>query len=618
MTRTRRMTGTTIALAVATGLFASIAAQAQLPADPVERARVIAEIMQANASQLTIFDLQGRPVSQVGPRALQGRPSLSPDGKRIAVTKTDLDKEAQDIWIFDVATGEGIQLTTSESREGADGGVWSPDGSEVAYAALRGGYYGLYRQASDGQGTEELLYQGSAPLTLTEWSVDGRYLGYFQNDLAGGALFALPLETSGERKPIEIFRSERQLGGVHFSPDSRYVSYASNETGRNEVYVRPFAGGAEAEARQISKDGAQGLGFFRRDGRELYFLAANRSIMAVSVTPTATGLEFGEPTVLFPAPAGLQLGTGNTTISQNGERFVVAVPPALLMQLTVFDRQGEVLSTVGAPGVIVQPGLSPDGARIVAMVNDRQTGSNDIWTFDVATGEPTAITSTPTPENAPIWSPDGTHVAYVATRDSYAGIYRKAADGSGEEELLFRYTPGAGMVLTDWSPDGEFMTFFTGVLVLVPVATDQDPLERKEIDWLREEYDVLQGRFSPDGRFIAYLSNEANPDFLDVYIRPFDPDKPEAPPAGSVLQVSQDGAIGMISWRQDAKEMYFMTREWEVMAVDITTTPTLEAGTPRLLFKLPGPLPGNPPQWTNVSRDGERFVFAMPAVPNRP
>jgi Tol biopolymer transport system component len=574
--------------------------------------------MQANASQLTIFDLQGRPVSQVGPRALQGRPSLSPDGKRIAVTKTDLDKEAQDIWIFDVAMGEGIQLTTSESREGADGAVWSPDGSEVAYAALRGGYYGLYRQASDGQGTEELLYQGSAPLTLTEWSVDGRYLGYFQNDLAGGALFALPLETSGERKPIEIFRSERQLGGVHFSPDSRYVSYASNETGRNEVYVRPFAGGAEAEARQISKEGAQGLGFFRRDGRELYFLAANRSIMAVSVTPTATGLEFGEPTVLFPAPAGLQLGTGNTTISQNGERFVVAVPPALLRQLTVFDRQGEVLSTVGAPGVIVQPGLSPDGTRIVAMVNDRQTGSNDIWTFDLATGKGTAITSTPTPENAPIWSPDGTHVAYVATRDSYAGIYRKAGDGTGEEELLFRYTPGAGMVLTDWSPDGKFMTFFTGVLVLVPVATDQDPLERKEIDWLREEYDVLQGRFSPDGRFIAYLSNEANPDFLDVYIRPFDPDKPEAPPAGSVLQVSQDGAIGMISWRQDAKEMYFMTREWEVMAVDITTTPTLEAGTPRLLFKLPGPLPGNPPQWTNVSRDGERFVFAMPAVPNRP
>jgi Tol biopolymer transport system component len=612
------MTGTTIALAVATGLFASIAAQAQLPADPVERARVIAEVMQANASQLTIFDLQGRPVSQVGPRALQGRPSLSPDGKRIAVTKTDLDKEAQDIWIFDVAMGEGIQLTTSESREGADGAVWSPDGSEVAYAALRGGYYGLYRQASDGQGTEELLYQGSAPLTLTEWSVDGRYLGYFQNDLAGGALFALPLETSGERKPIEIFRSERQLGGVHFSPDSRYVSYASNETGRNEVYVRPFAGGAEAEARQISKEGAQGLGFFRRDGRELYFLAANRSIMAVSVTPTATGLEFGEPTVLFPAPAGLQLGTGNTTISQNGERFVVAVPPALLRQLTVFDRQGEVLSTVGAPGVIVQPGLSPDGTRIVAMVNDRQTGSNDIWTFDLATGKGTAITSTPTPENAPIWSPDGTHVAYVATRDSYAGIYRKAGDGTGEEELLFRYTPGAGMVLTDWSPDGKFMTFFTGVLVLVPVATDQDPLERKEIDWLREEYDVLQGRFSPDGRFIAYLSNEANPDFLDVYIRPFDPDKPEAPPAGSVLQVSQDGAIGMISWRQDAKEMYFMTREWEVMAVDITTTPTLEAGTPRLLFKLPGPLPGNPPQWTNVSRDGERFVFAMPAVPNRP
>jgi hypothetical protein len=68
----------------------------------------------------------------------------------------------------------------------------------------------------------------------------------------------------------------------------------------------------------------------------------------------------------------------------------------------------------------------------------------------------------------------------------------------------------------------------------------------------------------------------------------------------------------MISWRQDGKEMYFQTRDWEVMAVDITTTPPFQAGTPRLLFKLPGPLPGNPAQWNNVSRDGERFVFAMP------
>jgi len=68
----------------------------------------------------------------------------------------------------------------------------------------------------------------------------------------------------------------------------------------------------------------------------------------------------------------------------------------------------------------------------------------------------------------------------------------------------------------------------------------------------------------------------------------------------------------MISWRQDGKEMYFLTRDWEVMAVDVTTTPTFQAGTPKLLFKLPGPLVGNPAQWKNVSPDGQHFVFAMP------
>jgi Tol biopolymer transport system component len=288
------------------------------------------------------------------------------------------------------------------------------------------------------------------------------------------------------------------------------------------------------------------------------------------------------------------------------------MPLPQLRQLTVFDRQGKVLSTVGQPALYVQPGFSPDGTRAVVMKNDPQTGNQDIWTVELGSGKATAVTSDTPPGNAPIWSPDGKQVAYVSTRQSYAGIYKKNADGTGEEELLFRYTPGAGMVLTDWSPDGKFLTFFTGVLVVVPLRPEVKALDRQAIDWLREDYDVVQGRFSPDGRFIAYLSNETEQDRMQVYVRPFDANKPEAPPPGSSVQVSKNGAIGMVFWRQDSKEMYFMTRDWEVMAVDISTAPTFTAGTPKLLFKLPGPLPGNPAQWKNVSRDGEKFIFAMP------
>lgn len=243
---------------------------------------------------------------------------------------------------------------------------------------------------------------------------------------------------------------------------------------------------------------------------------------------------------------------------------------------------------------------------------DPETSNQDIWTYDVATGSGHAVTHDHWPHNAPLWSPDGKSVLYVSTRDNYAGIYRKAWDGTGEEELLFRYTPGASMILTDASADGNFVTFYTGVMVLVPLGAREKPLDRKAIDWLREDYDVAGGRFSPDERLVAYLSNETNVNSNEVYVRPFDRNKPQAPPEGKIVRISNNGSAGMLNWRQDGKELYYLTRDWEVMAVDISATPTLSAGTPKVLFKLPGPLVGNPPQWKNVSADGERFVFVMP------
>jgi Tol biopolymer transport system component len=608
-----RMAGA-IALVSVAAFLGPAAQSQQLPTDPVERAKVIAQIMAANARQLTIFDREGKPLAEVGKPALYGRPALSPDGKRVAVSKADLDKETQDVWLLDVATGEGPKITTSVATEGTQDPAWSPDGRHIAYVALRGGHFGLYRKAPTVEAPEELLYENNAPMTLTEWTTDGRYLMFFSSDLSGGGLYAVPLEAAGERKPIEIFRSKSQVQGPHVSPDSRYVSYVSNETGRNEIYVRPFlsAGGPAMEPRKISTEGGQGLAYWRADGKELYYLGANRAIMVVPVTASATGIEFGQPSALFRPSDAVQLGPGNTNISRDGQRVSISVPPPALRQLTVFDRQGKVVGTIGAPGVFTQPNLSPDGKRVAVVRNDRQTGNDDIWVYDVATGKGTAITSDTWDDDSPIWSPDGKSVAFVAFRESFSEIYRKAPDGSGSEEMLFRYTPGAFMVLSDWSRDGRFLTFYNGVLLLVSLDTREKASDRRAIEWLREDYDVGVGAFSPDGRFLAFISNEDDPEQFQVYIRPFDSSKPDAP-AGDSVQISTDGKVnGMVAWRQDGKELYYMTREWEVMAVDVTTTPTVQAGAPQVLFRLPGPLPGNAGQWKNVSRDGERFVFAMP------
>src|SRR5688572_16353908 len=513
-----------------------------------------------------------------------------------------------------------MQITSSQPREGANSPAWSPDGNQVAYVALREGYFGLYRKASNGQGTEELLYKNSAPMTLTDWSQDGRHLTYFSTDLSGGGLYALPLDVQGERKPIEVFRSKSQVQGPRLSPDNRFMTFVSNETGRFEIYAIRFDPAATTLAMpsQISDQGGAGMVFWRRDGKELYYLAADRAIMTVEVgagsTPTLS-----KPRVLWRPSADVApgIGPGNASVSRDGERFVIAVPRPQLRQLTVYDRAGKVLSKVGEPGFYNQPNISPDGARAVVMRVDPRTGNNDIWTVDLASGKGTPITNDNDPQNAPIWSPDGKQVAYVSTHESISSIYRKAADGTGEAVQVFNYTPGAGMVLTDWSSDNKFMTFHTGVIVLVPLAGNQAS-ERKEIDWLREDYDAGLGRFSPDNRYIAFISNEADVDRGEIYVRPFDPGKPDAPLTGPAIRVSKDGALGMIVWRQDGKELYYMTRNWEVMAVDVETSPTFKAGTPRMLFSLPGPLPGNALQWKNVSPDGQRFLFAMPTAASTP
>jgi len=602
-----------IAATIVVVLLAALRAVAQLPTDPEERAKVIAQIMQANARQVTLFDREGKELNSVGVKDLYAQPVFSPDAKRVAVIKNDLEKENSDLWVVDLATGNRIKITASGQRESASSPAWSPDSSRVGYVGLRQGAYGLYQKLSNGEGTEELLYQSNAPLVLTDWSMDGRYLTYYSTDLGGGTLFALPLTGTGERKPIEIFRSKFQLTGPRLSPDDRFVSYVSNETGKTELYVRPFnptaAPGAAPSAGpwRLSEQGAQGMAFWRRDGKEINFLAPDRGILSVSLT-TSPDFEFGKPKLLFRLPETTPVAPNTASVNRDADRFVIAVPPPQLRQLTFLDREGKAVGTIGQPGRYGSVRYSPDGKRLLALKNDPETGNNNIWVIDIATGKATSITNETQQINAPVWSRDGKHIAYVLFKDSYSSIYRKAADGTGDAELLFRYTPGAFVGMTDWSPDGKFLTFTTGVLLMVPLETKEKPLERKALEWLREDYDAFDGRFSPDGRSLAYIANEADVRTTQVYVRPFDSNKPNAP-AGPAVQVTNlKGGAGGVVWRQDGKELYFLTRDREVMAADVTSTPKLQTGMPRLLFKLSDPLVGG----GDVSPDGQRFVVAMP------
>jgi Tol biopolymer transport system component len=285
--------------------------------------------------------------------------------------------------------------------------------------------------------------------------------------------------------------------------------------------------------------------------------------------------------------------------------------PGRIRQITLFDRQGRVLATVGEPAPNGSMTLSPDGKR-VAVVKDAA-----IVVYDVA--KKSLIKLTPGPGDAqPTWSPDGRRIAYQVRADRPnrpVGVYVTDSDGNGKEEFI---SPLADLTLVSWSSDGRFLTFqqagaATGAdLWVLPMTGD-----RKPILVLRTTADEVGLRISPDGGYISYRSTDGARS--DAYVRAFDSANPGVLPSGEVWKVSTDPGVGRagVRWRADGKELYYISASGGVIAVDIATTPTFKAGTPKLLFQVPETYqlsPSNTAGFSDVSADGNIFALSVPQV----
>ena len=579
-----------------------------------------AQIFQNNASILTLLDRYGKPTGKVGERAMYEDAVLSPDGKRVAAIQDDLENESADLWVFDVATGAVNRFTTSVRRDFVDTPIFSPDGSRLAYVAMRGGQEAVYLRAANGQGPEELLYKNpGAFMLLTDWSSDGRFLSFAISDIKGGTLYILPLAGGPDRKPIEVFHSDLRLLWPRFSADGRYLSYvAVDKADKREIFVCPSDPSVHEGPWQIS-NGSSHSAYWVHGGKELYYVARDESVMAAEVT-TSPSFSFSKPKVLLrqklAVPDDLQY------ISADGDRFLV-LPPARgqeVQQLTIFDQAGKVLKKVGEPGLYSLGAFSPEGNRLLVMKKDLATGQEDLWVLDVDTAKATRITDDTRFKVTPLWSPDGKYIFYSALLDGDWPVYRKAADGTGKEELLFRHTPGAFVGLSDVSPDGKLLVCDSGGVVMLAPLTGSDQAARKLTEYMRDEFDESTVRISPDGRFIAYRSDEAKPERFEIYVRPFDATKPASD--DKKWQVSKAGVFGdntfvgfstMLHWRSDGKEILFRALELDsndlvMMAADVETTPAVRVSTPKVLFRLAGPVSGS---LGGISRDGHRFVLPI-------
>jgi len=250
----------------------------------------------ANDTRLTWFERSGAETGVVGPRGELSQPRLSPNGDRVAFTRPDTQTGNRDLWYVEIARGVTARLTTDVANDWFP--VWSPDGRQILFGSDRGGgpHMGVYIKSSMDPGRDE------SPLTQAtaepyDWSRDAKWISFGVADL-----WVAPV--SGDQKPFEFLATPFMEAGGRFSPDGKWIAYASNETGRFEIYVRPFAGApASSEGKiQISDQGGD-FPVWRRDGEELFYMAGDLNVYAVN-TKSLGRLGTVSPSRLFRACPG--------------------------------------------------------------------------------------------------------------------------------------------------------------------------------------------------------------------------------------------------------------------------------------------------------------------------
>ena len=283
-------------------------------------------------SRLVMFDRTGKEIRTIGPPGDLINHRISPDGQRLAVAVLDPSVANYELWLYDLSREKETRLTFGPYRNSFP--IWAPDEKTLVFTSNNKGPYDMFEKRSDSAGAEEPLLQSDASKYTTDWSADGRFIAYTSSSPGKLKIEMWLLPRFGNRKPYIFLKGDFNVGEAHFSPDGRWLAYTSDESGRAEIYVTPFpAGGSKW---QVSVAG--GLSpRWRRDGKELFFMAADADLMTAEVNSGGPVFQVGAVRPLFhlllrTGPSRLDLSPTSGQIaydaSPDGKWFVVNSPPA--------------------------------------------------------------------------------------------------------------------------------------------------------------------------------------------------------------------------------------------------------------------------------------------------
>src|ERR1700676_3569452 len=510
--------------------------------------------------------------------------ALSPDGRMLAMVAYSAQANNYALWTYEVG---GRRTSSLNGAQGASSPFWSPDGKFIGFFAD-----GKLKKVNVPGRQVQVLCDAPNRRGGT-WNRDGVIV--FAPDAQGG----LSRVSSSGGSPVEMSKPDpTRFETSHrcpvFLPDGKHFLYlAANFAGQLENNAI-FLGSLDSkERRSLVSTSANAA--YAEPG---YLLYLRDNTLVAQPFDRRRYVLTGEPHILsdevlyFPTldRAVFSVSSGEVLVTQTGKG-------ASLSQLTWFDRSGKPAGSVGLPASYDNVRLSPDGGRVAADQTDPDGRNVDIWIHEPARGVTTRLTFDSSLHQVPIWSPDGKQILFASIRMVGFSLYLKNADGSGSEEEVANLGVGLQDNAWDWSRDGKNVLVRKGneLWDLSWPARIAKPL-------LQAKWTVRSAQFSPDGRWMAYASNETGS--MEIYVSPF-------PSANGKWQVSSAG--GQESrWRQDGKELFYLSAEGKMMAVAVTAGASFEAGSPVALF------PAHPRQPVSaadvfsydVSDDGQRFLIA--------
>ncbi len=506
-----------------------------------------------------------------------GLPRISPDGRTLAFDATDSTGRPM-IWVRPLSSMDANPLP---GTEGGGRPFWSPDNRFIGFVAG-----GKMKRISAAGGPAEVVCD--APGADGSWGRGGRLLFDSDND---STPIRSVLATGGV--PVAELRQDSTnfYGWPLFLPDGRHFFINRGRASNFELAVGELGSGkAKRLGARVSRVeySADGYVLFVRD----------RTLMAQGFDPRRLELR-GEPFPVAEPLATTPFGLAFFSVSDNG---VLAYRSTGLAsgRLVWLDRAGKEIETVGPSADYRAPALSPDGKRIAVRRRDAQTANPDVWIIEPARGTVTRFTYDPGGDGNPLWSADGSQIVFSSDRGGVADLYLKAASGLGEDTLLVHSS--AGKTPDDWSRDGKYLVYgefspqTNTDIYLLPLTGD-----RKPVVFLKTPFGEGRSQFSPDGRWIAYNSDESGRN--EVYVRSF-----QGPPGK--WQVSTAGGLEP-HWRGDGNELFFISPDQRLMAVDIKPAASFEAGIPKELFPVRVQFQGVRNTFVPAP-DGQRFLILKP------